>query len=523
MGNTTEVKDDKSILIICLVFLGCIIGLGLTSPESLAEVGLGTMNYVIEKFGWVYTGGTFAFVLILFWLAFSKYGDIRLGPDDSKPEFSTFSWLGMLFSAGMGTVMIVWAVAEPTYHYINPNPATGIAPETPAAAAFAFQKLFLHMGVQAWSMFVVLGLAIAYLMFRKNRSGMVSNILLPWGEDKTRGKLAKLINIICVLAAASGVATSTGLAALTINSGLSHLLGIENTMTVQTVLVIGITAIVLSCAVTGVKKGIKSVSDIFAVLVIVMLIAVYVLGETSTMFNVFLTSTGNYLDNFFKDGLQLSTFGNDTKWYGSWTLFYYAWAIAWSPFVGPFIARVSRGRTVREFILGGILTPPVAIYLWSAGFGTTALLSSVEVIREAAANVPLANFLIFEHFPLGSLFSYGIILSLFLGLITSLNSSTYTLSVISNNGDLNPSKKMMFLWGTLPSAVALVLMNSNGGLDILKSVSLIFALPLMFVLILAMASILKMLKAEATGVQLPQAKAEKEEDGNLESATLAAG
>ena len=517
MGNTTEVKDDKSILIICLTLLGCIISLGLMSPEALAELGLGTMNYIIDKFGFVYAGGTFSFVLILFWVAFSKYGDIRLGPDDSRPEFSTFSWLGMLFSAGMGTVMILWGVAEPVHHYVKPM--VGIPPETPEAAAFAFRKFFLHQGVQAWSMFVVLGLAVAYLMFRKNRSGMVSNILLPWGEDKTRGKLAKLVNVVCVLAAASGVATSTGFAALTINSGLSHLLGVPDTMTVKTVLVIGITAIVLACAMTGVKKGIKSVSDIFAVLVIVMLVTVYALGETTTMINVFLTSTGNYLDNFFRDGLQLSTFADDSKWYGSWTLFYYAWAIAWSPFVGPFIARVSRGRTVREFILGAILTPPIAIYIWGSGFGTTALLSSVEVIREAAEYAPLANFLVFEHFPMGSMISYGIVLAMFLGLITSLNSSTYTLSVISSNGDLNPGKKMMLLWGILPSSLALVLMMSSSGLAILQSISLIFALPLMFVLILALVSILKMLRAEFTGVQLPQVKPVSEQTASMEPAT----
>ncbi|WP_281647794.1 BCCT family transporter [Parendozoicomonas sp. Alg238-R29] len=512
-------KDDKQILIICLTLLGCIIGLGLVSPDALAELSLGTMNYIIEKFGWVYAGGTFSFVLILFFLAFSKYGDIRLGPDDSKPEFSTFSWLGMLFSAGMGTVMILWGIAEPVSHYVNPM--TGIAPETPEAAAFAFRKFFLHQGVQAWSMFAVLGLAVAYLMFRKNQSGMVSNILLPWGEDKTKGKLAKLINIICVLAAASGVATSIGFAALTINSGLSHMLGVPDTMTIKTVLVIGITAIVISCAITGVKKGIKSVSDIFAVLVIAMLVTVYALGETTTMFNVLLTSLGDYLSNAFKDGLALPTFSDNAPWYGKWTLFYYAWAIAWSPFVGPFVARVSRGRTVREFILGAILTPPVAIYIWGSGFGTTALLSDLNVIRQAAEYAPLANFLVFEHFPLGTFISYGIILAMFLGLITSLNSSTYTLSVISSNGDLNPSRNMLVLWGVLPSTLALVLMMSSSGLAILQSVSLIFALPLMLVLFLAMASIIKMLREEFAEDH-PEISTLKEESENESSAGLAA-
>ncbi|MTI15086.1 BCCT family transporter [Sansalvadorimonas verongulae] len=498
-------KGDHQILIISLILLGCIITLGLISPDSLASLSLATMNYIINKFGWVYSGGTFTFVLVLLAIAFSKYGNIRLGPVDSRPEFSTFSWLGMLFSAGMGTVMIIWGIAEPVSHYVHP--IGGIAPETPEAAAFAFKKFFLNQGVQAWSMFAVLGLAVAYLMFRKNQSGMVSNILLPWGKDKTKGKLAKLVNIICVLAAASGVATSTGLAALGINSGLSHMLGVPDTMTIKTVLVIGITAIVIACAMTGVKKGIKYVSDIFAVLVIVMLAMVYTLGETTTMINVLLTSTGNYLNSFFQEGLKLPTFAHDAQWYGKWTLFYFAWAIAWSPFVGPFIARISRGRTIREFILGAILTPPVAIYIWGSGLGTTALLSSKEVLREAAQYAPLANYLVFEHFPLGSLISYGIILALFLGLITSLNSSTYTLSVISANGDLNPSKKLMLLWGILPSALAIVLMMSGAGLAILQSVSLIFALPLMVVLGIALVSVIKMLRADCNPIDIPVATA----------------
>ena len=237
--------------------------------------------------------------------------------------------------------MIVWGVAEPVAHYVAP--LGNIAPETPKAASFAFRKFFLHQGVQAWSMFAVLGLAVAYLMFRKGRNGMVSNILLPWGEDKARGSIAKLINVVCVLAAASGVATSTGLAALTINSGLSHLLGVPDTLSVKILLVSGIIAVVIACALTGVKKGIKAASDVFFVLAIAMVVMVYVLGETTLIINVLLTSTGDYLSSFFKEGLELNTFSDNAPWYGQWTLFYFANAISWTPFVGPFVARIFRG------------------------------------------------------------------------------------------------------------------------------------------------------------------------------------
>lgn len=495
MNDTSEVKTDKQLLSGSLILIGCIIVCGLMFPDTLFELGNSAMNYISEKYGWIYSGGTFAFVVLLFWLAFSKYGAIRLGSDDSRPEFSTFAWTGMLFSAGMGTVMIFWGLAEPVYHYIHPM--AGITPETPEAAAFAFRKSFLHQGMQAWSIFTVLGLAMAYLMFRKKQSAMISNILLPFGTGNTNGKLAKVINLICVVAAVSGVATSIGLATLSISSGLNHLMGVPDTFMTKVIMVVGMTVAVIACTMTGLKKGIAGLSNVLAVLILMLLAAVYILGDTSLMLNVLFNTTGDYLNNLFKDALALPTFGDDASWYGSWTLFYYAWAIAWAPFVGPFIARVSKGRTIKEFILGSMLVPPAAIYVWVAGFGTTGLLADIEVIRQAAEYAPIANFLVLEHFPMGSLISIGVVIALFLGLITSLNSSTYILSVITSNGKLNPSKGSMLLWAIVPSALALVLMlSSKNGLGLLQSVSLIFALPLMFVLFTALYSTIKMLRAE---------------------------
>lgn len=481
-----DTKQGKLIFISTMTFIILVVAAGILFPDTLYTVGIGTMTYLTDTFGWIYMVGSFLFIMSMFYLAFSKYGDIKLVPDNSKPEFSTFSWIGMLFSAGMGTVMLYWGVAEPVYHYMEPLSTTGIMPQTAAAAEFAMKQSFIHQGIQAWSAFSVVGLAVGYLIYRKNESGLISNILIPWGRDKANGNLGKLINLVCVFGAIAGISTSLGQSGLSLGVSFSYLFGTPDAPWVVFLLVGVIALITIVCTTTGLEKGIKLLSD-------------YV-GPTTTMINVYFDSLGNYINDFFKDALMLPTFAaeEDAPWIRGWPIYYYAWAIAWAPFVGPFIARVSKGRTIREFILGSMILPCIGIFLWVAFFGTIGIQSEPEVLK-AAASSKAATFIVLEDFPLGKIISFGVVIALFTCFITSLNSSTFTLASMSENGTDNPSNKMKIIWVIAQSAMALTLMmSSKTGIDLLQSISLIFALPLMFVLFLCIASTFKMLRAEFT-------------------------
>lgn len=492
-------KQGKMLLYSTMTFVVLVVLAGILIPDRLYDAGIGTMNYFADKFGWIYIGGTFSFLVVLAYLAFSKYGSIRLGDDDSKPEFSTFSWIGMLFSAGMGTVMLYWGVAEPVFHYMNPLASTGYEAQSPEAAEFAMKQCFIHQGVQQWACFTIIGLVVGYLMYRKKESGMISNILLPWGRKHTSGTLAKLVNLICVFAAIAGISTSLGQTGLSISSSFKYLLGVSDGATTQFVVVGIIALITIICTTTGLEKGIKLLSDYNAYLILVILVIVGVLGSTSTMLNVYFDTLGNYVNDFFSDALMLPTFAqeSDKPWIMSWPIYYYAWAIAWSPFVGPFIARVSKGRTIREFIAGSLIIPCLGIFVWVAFFGTIGLESSPEAMAEAAANSKAATFIVLKDFPLGTLLTVGVVIALFTCFITSLNSSTFTLASMSADGDLNPNNKLKTIWAIAQVAMALTLMmGSSTGIELLQSISLIFALPLMFVLFLCIASTFKLLRSE---------------------------
>ncbi|WP_421899730.1 BCCT family transporter [Maridesulfovibrio sp.] len=495
----TTLKQGKMLFTSTMTFIVMVVLAGLLFPDKLYDVGIGTMNYLTETFGWIYMAGSFLYVMVMFFFAFSKYGNIRFGDDNAKPEFSTFSWMGMLFSAGMGTVMLYWGVAEPVYHYINPLVTTGIAPQTPEAAEFAMKQSFIHQGIQAWSAFSVVGLILGYLMYRKKENGLISNILLPWGRDKANGNLGKIVNLICVFGAIAGISTSLGQTGLSLSVSFSYLLGTPDS-TMTKLLVVGtITGITVLCTTTGLEKGIKVLSDYNAYLLMGLILLVGLVGPTTTMLNVYFDSLGNYMNDFFRDGLMLPTFApeEETSWVTGWPIYYYAWAIAWAPFVGPFIARVSKGRTVREFILGSMILPCLGIFLWVAFFGTIGIQAPVEALKAAAASSKAATFIVLEGFPMGSIISWGVVLALFTCFITSLNSSTFTLSSMSQDGAANPSNRMKTIWTIAQASMALTLMlGSKTGIELLQSISLIFALPLMFVLFLCMISTVKMFREE---------------------------
>jgi len=323
--------------------------------------------FLTEKFGWLYLLAMLVFVLFIIGIACSKYGKLRLGDDDSRPEYKTSSWFAMLFGAGMGVGLVFWGISEPVSHYINPM---GMEGGTAQAADFAIKSSFMHWGIHPWANYAIIGLALAYFQFRKKKPALISSIFEPLlGEKRVNGALGKAIDILAVFATVAGVTTSLGLGVLQINSGLEYMFGIPSTLLMQIIIIAVITVVYIWSAVSGIEKGIKLISDVNLYIAFILMALAVIVGPKVEILNNFSNGLGQYLGNIIPDSLMLATYG-DNSWIQDWRIFYWAWWIAWAPFVGVFIARISKGRTIREFIAGVVLAPSIGSIVWFAIFGT---------------------------------------------------------------------------------------------------------------------------------------------------------
>ncbi|GAA0739873.1 glycine betaine uptake BCCT transporter [Clostridium oceanicum] len=495
MANKIEKKDNK-VFYISLVIVFAIVLWGLIAPKNFSDVGNKAYSFLTDKFGWLYLMSMLFFVFFGLAIAFSKYGKIRLGPDDSKPEYKTSSWFAMLFGAGMGIGLVFWGVAEPISHFVNPP---GLKPGSTEAANFAMMVSFKHWGFHPWANYSILGMALAYFQFRKKKPGLISSIFIPLiGEEGARGTKGKIIDIFAVFATVAGVATSLGLGTLQINSGLNYLFNIPQNKIVQMVIIGIITVIFIWTAVTGIKKGIKLISDINLYVAFVLLLLVIIIGPTLKIFNSLTNGLGMYISDFVKNSLHIEAFG-DNSWISNWTIFYWAWWIAWAPFVGTFIARISKGRTIREFIIGVILAPSLASFIWFASFGTLGInlgsKLSLNTLRVMAKVPETALFQVINEYPLAVLVSLITIFLLCTFFITSANSATFVLSMFTSNGDLNPKNSKKVLWGVIQALLATVLLLT-GGLKSLQVCSVAAAFPFIFIMILGCISFVKALQQE---------------------------
>ncbi|PAB59828.1 glycine betaine uptake BCCT transporter [Anaeromicrobium sediminis] len=483
-------KKDNKVFVISVIVTILIVAWGIFAPSNFEMAAKGAFNFLVGNFGWFYMISMFSFVVFAIWIGFSKYGDIKLGPDDSKPEYSYVSWFAMLFSAGMGIGLVFWGVAEPLNHFAAPF---GIEAGTAAAADFAIKKSFFHWGLHPWANYTVLALALAYFQFRKNKPGLISSIFIPLiGEKGVEGPIGKTIDILGIFATVAGVATSLGLGTLQINSGLNYLFGIPENALVQIIIVTVVTVLFMISAVTGLDKGIKILSNANLSLAGILTILALVIGPTMMIINAFTNGIGLYLGNFIRDSFQMEAF-RDNSWFGGWTVFYWAWWIAWAPFVGTFIARISRGRTIKEFVSGVLLVPALGSFLWFSVFGTMGLDLGVEVANEAIKSTSTAFFVVMSHYPMGSIISLVAIILLCTFFVTSADSATFVLGMMSSNGDLNPTTQRKVIWGIIQSALALALMIS-GGLGMLQTASIAAAFPFIFIMIGGMMSLVKALK-----------------------------
>ncbi|WP_250230028.1 glycine betaine uptake BCCT transporter [Anaeropeptidivorans aminofermentans] len=490
--DSSKKNKGNEVFFISLVIVLAISLMGIISPENLGGIADFLFAQITEKFGWYYLVVMFFFVAFMLFVAFSKYGSIRLGKDTDRPEYSYGSWFAMLFSAGMGIGIVFWGIAEPLNHYINPD---GIAGATPEAANFSIFSSFFHWGIHPWANYCIVALPLAYMQFRKDKPGLISSIFIPLvGEEKIKGPIGKTIDIFAIFATVAGVATSLGLGVMQINSGLNFLFGIPQNMFVQTVIVIIVSVIFIWTAIAGIDKGIKFLSNMNIALCFFLVLVVFILGPTIPILNSFVNGLGQYISGFVSESLRISSTGDNT-WINKWRIFYWAWWIAWAPFVGMFIARISKGRTIKEFILGVTIVPALGSCLWFAVFGTTGISMGPEIAEEAIKVTETAYFIIVQHLPFGGFLSLITVALLCTFFITSANSATFVLGMMASNGNLNPSNSMKFLWGVIQSMMALALMFA-GGLSVLQTGSIVASFPLAIIMVFACFSLIKALKSE---------------------------
>jgi glycine betaine transporter len=482
-------------LILSAGAIAAIVVWGLLSPASLGGFFDVALAGITRNMGWFYLWVVLALVVLCAYLAFGRYGNLKLGAEDEKPEFSIVSWFAMLFAAGMGIGLVFWGVAEPLSHYAAPPP--GIAANTPEAANAAMRYSFFHWGLHPWAIYAVVALCIAYFQFRRNGAALVSTATetLPWRPIR---RLSPLFDVLAVIATAFGVAASLGIGALQINSGLHTVFGLPVGSPAQLGIIAVTTALFLASAVTGVTRGIKWLSTFNLGLAALLASAVFAFGPTVAIIDTFTTTLGNYLSEFVRMSLRTTPF-RDSGWVSGWTVFYWAWWISWSPFVGMFIARVSRGRTIRQFIIGSVLAPTLASFIWFSVFGGAALnleiLQGAPIAEAVKADVSTALFAMFNELPMGVALSMVATVLVLVFFVTSGDSATLVLGMMSTRGNPNPGASVKVVWGLLVAGIAASLLLA-GGVKAVQTATIVFALPFTLVILLMATALLRALRAD---------------------------
>jgi glycine betaine transporter len=480
---------------------------GVLAPGNVAAVTGAIFGFVITNLGWVFVLATFGFLAFAVYLAASRYGRVRLGGDDEQPEFSTVSWVAMMFSAGMGIGLMFFGVAEPIGHL--GAPPHGLAkPGTEAAAGVAMEYSYFHWALHPWAIYAIMGLALAYFTFRRGMPNLISTAFYPLLGDRVYGPAGKTIDILAIFATLFGSATSLGLGALQISGGLNYLVdAIPNSTFVAVAIIVLLTAAFIVSAVSGVHRGIQWIANANMVLAVLLLFFLFVVGPTVFILNTFVESLGGYMARLVPMSFQ-TAFSGDPAFLSGYTIFYWAWWISWAPFVGTFIARISRGRTIREFVVGVILVPSVVSFVWFSIMGGTAInldLSGAANITDAAARgSEIALFATLAQFPLAALMSVIAILLVALFFVSGADAAAVVMGMLSSKGILHPRPLIVVIWGVLMGASAAILL-AIGGADSLAGLQIASVLaggPFALILIGLCWSIMKALRAE----QLPAAR-----------------
>ncbi len=443
--------------------------------------------------GWFFVLTMNIILVFVFVLLFGRHGNVRLGGDDAKPEFSRLAWFSMLFSAGMGIGLLFYGVAEPMFHYIaSPLAESG----TPDAARTAMDLTFLHWGLHPWGVYTLVGLSLAFFSFNKGLPLSIRSVFYPLLGEKIYGPIGNIIDILATVATLFGVATSLGLGVQQVNAGIHYLFGIEQSATVQLLLIAGITFLATWSVVAGLNAGIKRLSEINLIMAVLLMFFVLILGPTLFILNAFGENIGYYIQNLPRLATWNETY-EDTTWQHGWTVFYWGWWIAWSPFVGMFIARVSYGRTVREFILGVLFIPTLITFVWITIFGNTAisieLLGPGGIAQAVQENLPVSLFVLLEHFPLAAVTSFLSVLVIVTFFVTSSDSGSMVIDIITAGGNPDPPVLQRLFWAILEGVTAAALLV-GGGLMALQTAAITTGLPFALVLLCMCYNLTKGLK-----------------------------
>ncbi|MDV3240050.1 MAG: choline BCCT transporter BetT [Gammaproteobacteria bacterium] len=492
-----RVQINPPVFILSGVLALVFVGLAAVYPDAAAGLFTAAQNWITHSAGWFYVLTVAGFLVFVVTLAVSGYGRIKLGPDHSEPDYSYASWFAMLFSAGMGIGLMFFGVAEPVMHYASPPVGEG---GTVAAARDAMRITFFHWGVHAWAIYAVVALSLAYFAFRHNLPLTIRSALYPLIGERIYGPIGHAVDIFAVLGTLFGVATSLGFGVIQVNAGLNYLFDVSVGVPVQIVLIAAITAIATLSVALGLDAGIRRISELNIALAVILLVFVLVAGPTVFLLQTLVQNTGNYLSNLFGMTFNLHAY-EPTDWIGGWTLFYWGWWIAWSPFVGMFIARVSRGRTIREFVVGVLLVPVGFTFMWMTFFGDTAihmiLMQGIGELADAvAADTSVALFKFFEQLPLAGITSLLATLLVVTFFVTSSDSGSLVVDMLTSGGEEESPVWQRIFWAVVEGVVAAALLLA-GGLQALQTATIASALPFAVVMILMCWGLVRALRIEA--------------------------
>ena len=473
------------------------VALTLINVKAASTVFSAAKLWVCEYTGWFFVITVNLVLAYAFWLLFSKYGRLRIGGPAARPEFSMFGWFSMLFSAGMGIGLLFYGVAEPIYHYMSP-PVMGVEAKTIAAAELSMGITFFHWGLHAWGVYALLGLGLAFFAFTRGLPLTIRSVFYPVLGDKIYGPIGHAIDILAALATLFGLATSLGLGANQIAAGINHVFGLPNTIGVQISLIVVITACATLSVVAGLEAGIQRLSKINFGLAGLLMAFVFFMGPTLFILDAIPQNVGNYIRHFVDLSFWTETY-TQTKWQNGWTIFYWAWWIAWAPFVGMFIARISKGRTIREFLLGVLFVPTLLTFVWLTIFGGSAIYVEIfgagGISEAVSANVSTAMYALFENFPLSKIASVIGIAVVWFFFVTSSDSASLVIDIITAGGHQEPPTSQRVFWASAEGVCAAILLL-GGGLGALQTACIVTGLPFAIVLLLMLFSMRKGLEEE---------------------------
>ncbi|WP_338809196.1 choline BCCT transporter BetT [Neisseria leonii] len=493
---------NTTVFLVSSVVTAALILFTVAFPAAGEAVLGNSLRWVSDRFGWYYMLVVAAYGVFSLFVGVSRYGDIKLGKDQDKPDFPFLTWAAMLFSAGIGIDLLFFGVSEPLAHYLTPVMGEG---GTPEAARAALSQTFLHWGLHGWGIYALIGMALAYFAYRKNMPLALRSALVPvFGRKRVDGWLGDTVDMFGVVCTLLGIATSLGIGVLQANAGLSHVFGIPSDRWIQTLIIVGVVAAAGLSAMSGVEKGVRRLSEINMLGATFLLIALLVMGPTVFLLNGLVDNIGSYFQTLPEKTFRVYAYEGEkgAEWKSWWTIFFWAWWVAWAPFVGLFIARISRGRTLREFVFGVMFIPLGFIFAWFSIFGNSAIDlvngGAAELGKTALAEPAMGMFALFEHYPLAGLWSVlGVVIGLIF-FVTSADSGALVLANLSSKNLSSDSDAPVWLrlfWAAATGLVTLGLLFA-GGFSSLQSVSVVAGLPFSLVLVVYMVSMWICLRQE---------------------------